>query len=35
MAELSTASKVAFLVWLVYGILYALGHWTAAAVEGL
>jgi hypothetical protein len=33
--KLGTASKVGFLVWLVYGILYALGHWTAAAVAGL
>ena len=24
-----------FAVWVVYGILYALGHWTAAAVAGL
>jgi hypothetical protein len=33
--KLGTASKVGFLVWLVYGILYALGHWTAAAMAGL
>jgi hypothetical protein len=33
--KLGAASKVGFLVWLVYGIVYALGHWTAAAVAGI
>jgi len=29
------ASNLGFVVWVVYWILYALGHWTAAAVAGL
>ena len=28
-------SNLGFAVWVVYGILYALGHWTAAVVAGL
>ena len=34
-AKPGAASNLGFLVWVVYGILYALGHWTAAAVAGL
>jgi hypothetical protein len=33
--RLAAASNLGFAVWVVYGILYALGHWTAAAVAGL
>jgi len=33
--QLGAASNLGFAVWVVYGILYALGHWTAAAVAGL
>ena len=33
--RLGAASNLGFAVWVVYGILYALGHWTAAAVAGL
>ena len=29
------ASNLGFVVWVVYWILYALGHWTAAAMAGL
>jgi hypothetical protein len=33
--QIGAASNLGFVVWVVYGILYALGHWTAAAVAGL
>jgi hypothetical protein len=33
--RLGGASNLGFAVWVVYGILYALGHWTAALVAGL
>jgi len=33
--QLGAASNLGFAVWVVYGILYALGHWTVAAVAGL
>ncbi len=33
--RLGVASNLGFAVWVVYGILYALGHWTAAAVAGI
>jgi hypothetical protein len=33
--RLGGVSNLGFTVWVVYGILYALGHWTAAAVAGL
>jgi hypothetical protein len=34
-SKLRAASNLGFVVWVVYGILYALGDWTAAAVVGL
>ena len=34
-AKFGAASNLGFVVCVVYGILYALGHWTAAAVAGL
>src|SRR5271170_6717624 len=33
--RLGGVSNLVFAVWVVYGILYALGHWTAAVVAGL
>ena len=33
--QVGAASNLGLAVWVVYGILYALGHWTAAAVAGL
>jgi hypothetical protein len=33
--RLGGVSNLGFAVWVVYGILYALGHWTAAVVAGL
>jgi len=33
--QVGAASNLGFAVWFLYGILYALGHWTAAAVAGL
>jgi len=33
--QVGAASNLGFVVWVVYGILYALGHWTAAAVAAL
>jgi hypothetical protein len=33
--QIGAASNLGLAVWVVYGILYALGHWTAAAVAGL
>jgi len=34
-AKSGAVSNLGFVVWVVYGILYVLGHWTAAAVAGL
>jgi len=33
--RLGGVSNLGLAVWVVYGILYALGHWTAAVVAGL
>jgi hypothetical protein len=33
--QLGATSNLGFGVWVVYGILYGLGYWTAAAVAGL
>jgi hypothetical protein len=33
--QIRAASNLGFLVWVVYGILYAFGHWTAATLAGL
>jgi hypothetical protein len=33
--QIGAASNLGFVVWVVYGILYAFGHWTAAALAGL
>ena len=33
--QIGAASNFGFVVWVVYGILYAFGHWTAAALAGL
>jgi hypothetical protein len=33
--QVGAVSNLGFGVWVVYGILYALGHWMAAAVAGL
>ena len=34
-SKLRAASNLGFVVWVVYGILYGLGDWTATAVAGL
>jgi hypothetical protein len=33
--QVGAASNLGLAVWVVYGVLYALGHWTAAVVAGL
>jgi hypothetical protein len=33
--QIGADSNLGFVVWVVYGILYAFGHWTAAPLAGL